>query len=198
MAVEFKHVDYLKGGWELTRANLIPCVVAMVAMAVLGMIGIGCLLWGQIAVNLYKGFKASKESGKPMEIGSLFAFDHFVNNLIAYVIVGVVSMILGIIPLIGIIVAQTLFLMVGPILADKPETPFLDVVKSSVAFAKGNFVPSLIFVAICVVLMIVGCIPAGLGLIIVFPVTMAATSLAYSEHRAAVAAAASTLSAQLV
>jgi uncharacterized membrane protein len=197
MAVEFKHGDYIKSGWELTKSNLVPCIVAVLVMGVLGMIGVGVFLWGQIAVNMYKGFKDAKASGKPMEIGALFNFDNFVNNLIAYIVVGVVMMVLGIIPLVGGFIGQALFLLIGPILADKPGIAFMDAVKAAIAFSKGNFVPCLIFTLICFVLTFVGMIPCGLGVFVTVPITMAATWLVYDEHKAAVAAAAAEMGVTL-
>lgn len=54
-----------------------------------------------------------------------------------------------------------------------------------------------IFVLICAVLQIIGMVLCFLPLLIVAPVTMAATWLIYDEHKAAVAAAAAEMGVTL-
>ena len=113
---------------------------------------------------------------------ALFDFANFVNNFVAMIIVGVLNsccFLLG-----------PLFLFVPCILADHPGVGFMDAIKASLAFGKANFVPSLIFMLVCGVVIIVAEIACVLPVLIAIPIVLAGIWLAYVDHRAAIHAAA--------
>src|SRR5262249_34945480 len=116
------------------------------------------------------------------EIGSLFAFDNFVNNLIAIIIAAVVC---------GFcFLLFPLFFFVGPILADHPGVGFMDAVKGALAFGKGNFVPTFFLGIVIGIVIFIGELACGVGVLITAPVAYAAIWIAYEEHKAAIHAAA--------
>lgn len=175
MAVEMKYGDYIKGGWELVKPNLVSSIVAMICMCI-------PIVGFQVMINYLKGIKEAKASGKAIEIGSLFAFDNFVNNLVAILIASVFAMCCGI--------PFALVYFVVPILADHPGVGFMDAVKGALAFGKQNFVASLLLMIVLGVVGALGEIACGVGVLITYPVAMAAMWLAYEDHKAAIHAAA--------
>ena len=77
MALEMKYGDYVKGGWDLVKPNLVTSIVATLCMCI-PFVGI------QVMINYLKGIKEAKNSGKAIEIGSLFDFANVVNNIVAF------------------------------------------------------------------------------------------------------------------
>ena len=119
------------------------------------------------------GVKKFKESGTAIEIGDLFKFDHLVNWLVGLIVWGIavsIGSMLCVIP--GLVLAiLTYFFM--PILAAKPEMPWMDALKTAFAFGKANVVPSLIIMIVC----------GLLGMFfITLPMALAAQMLAYTAH----------------
>lgn len=182
MAVELRYGDYIKGGWEIVKPNLVPSIVATLCMCI-------PILNIQIIINYMRMVKDAKNGGKPIDIGGLFNFDNIVNNIIAMLIIGVAN---GFCFLIG-----PLFLFAPCILADKPGIGFMDAVKGSLGFGKGNYVPSLIFMIVCGILLVICEILCFLPILVGLPIVLAAHVLAYEEHKAAVAAAAAEMGVTL-
>lgn len=182
MAVTLRYGDYLKGGLDVVKANLVPSIVLVVCCIAAGIIPVIGMFVGQIfVVNFLAAVKANKQ-GKPIEIGAFFNFDNAVDKLLA--------------PAIHILAASFCFLL-GPlfmwapmIIADKPGTPFVSAIKASIQFGKANYVPSLIFGFICGILIVISMILCVLPLFITIPMVQAALFLAYDEHRSAIEAAA--------
>ncbi len=182
MAVEYKYGDYIKGGWELVKANLVPSIVMSAIILVGSNFLIGAILGPQLIVNYLKGIKEAKASGKPIEIGALFNFDNFVNNFVGLIIAGVFAMCCGL--------PFALVYFTAPILADHPGTGFMDAVKGALAFGKQNFVPNLILMIILGIVGNLGIVACVVGIFVTFPIVLAAQWLAYEEHKAAIHAAA--------
>jgi hypothetical protein len=182
MAVEFKYGDYIKAGWGIVKANLVTSIVMILVIAVGSFLAVGALIAPQMIINYMKGVKEAKASGKPIEIGALFAFDNFVNNLIAMFIAGLFAMCFGL--------PFCLVYFTAPILADHPGIGFMDAVKGALAFGKSNLVPRLILMIILGVVGGIGGVACGLGVFITYPIMFAAQWLAYEEHKAAITAAA--------
>jgi hypothetical protein len=174
MAVEMKYGDYIKGGVDLFKVNLVPSIVAMICMCI-PIFGI------QVSVNYLRGLKEAKASGKAIEIGSLFAMDNIVNNIITMIICFLFAMCCGL---------PFALVYFGPALcADHPGVGFMDIVKGALAFGKQNLVPSLILM---IILSIVGGIGGVVvvGSLITYPIAMGAMWCAYEDHKAAIHAAA--------
>lgn len=174
MAVEIKFVDHIKEGLNVFTSNLVPSLVALLLMCV-------PILQIFVIINYMGAVKAFKEGGKAIEIGDLLKFDNAVNHLIGAIVLGVVLSIgftLCVIP--GLVIAILTYFFL-PILADKPETPWADALKASLAFGKQNAVPSFILMILC-----------GLtGMFFVtMPIGLAAHMLAYLAHKSDIAAAA--------
>lgn len=174
MAVEIKFVDHVKEGLGVFTSNLVPSLVMLVMMCV-PILNIFAM------INYMSAVKAFKESGKAIEIGDMLKFDHAVNHLIGAIVWGVVLSIgftLCVLPGMAFAAVTYFFL---PILADKPETPWADALKASLAFGKKNAVPSIILMIVC-----------GLTgmFFITMPIGLAAHMLAYLAHKSEIAAAA--------
>ncbi len=175
MAVEMKYGDYIKGGWDLVKPNLVTAIVAMICMCI-PIFGI------QVSVNFLRGLKEAKASGKAIEIGSLFAMDNIVNNIIAMILCGLFAMCCGL---------PFCLVYFGPALvADHPGVGFMDIVKGALAFGKQNIVPSLILMIVLGIVGGIGQIALGVGILITYPIAMGAMWCAYEDHKAAIHAAA--------
>ncbi len=183
MAVEMKYGDYIRGGLDIVKANLVPSCLLLLIIIVTGFVPILGTFIAQIwVVNFMAAVKAAKHEGKPIEIGSYFNFDNAVDKLVA--------------PAIHLILSGLCFLIMpltmwaAPIIADKPGTPFMSALKASMAFGKANYVSSLIFGFIIGILVILSLILCVLPAFVMIPVAQAAIFLAYDSHRSAIEAAA--------
>jgi hypothetical protein len=117
----FKHADYIKGGLNTFKANLVPGIMA-------GILGLIPVLGASVLVNY---LRALKEKRTPT-VGDLFKMDNLVGNFIAQ-IVSALGFCCCWVP--G---AMMIFTM--PIMADKPGCQALNAVKGAFAFGKANIV----------------------------------------------------------
>jgi len=183
MAVEMKYGDYVKGGWDLIKSNLVPAIVTMVVMVVCCIIPVvGAFLAMHFQVVFLKLLKENKESGKAIEIGQIFNFDNIVNNILAMFIAGLFG--------ICCFFPYGLVIFTPCLLADRPGIGFMDAVKGAFAFGKQNILPSIILAAIMLVLLIVGEIALLIGVFITMPIWWGALWCAYLDQKAAIHAAA--------
>lgn len=167
MAVEIKVGDHIKAGLEVFTANLVPSLVAVVVMCV-PILNIFAI------INYMSAVKAFKENGTAIEVGALFKFDNAVNHLIGVIVFAVIvsiGMALCVLPGLVIVIVTYFFI---PILADKPNMPWADALKMSIAFGKNNAVQSLILMIVCG---IVGMFT------ITIPIALAAQMLAFMAHK---------------
>jgi len=118
--------------------------------------------------------------GEKAEIADLFSqADKIVPGAIAFLIIEIsvgIGCALLLVP--GIIIALALFCTMG-FVADKGLGP-IDALKASVAVTQGNRMNILVFGLASFVLVIVGSIPLGLGLFVVFPVLLLAHARIYT------------------
>jgi hypothetical protein len=204
MAVHaFKYADYIKGGVNTVKGNLVPSVVAMLG-AMIPIAGV-CVI-----VNYMKGLKEAK-TGKPIEIGNLFKFDNLVPNFIVALIQGITSS-----PCCCFVGWLLQFGL--PIMADKPGTEPLNAVKASFNFGKQNLVgviilmiaiglvPMVVILPCVIVQFVLGMILQGgtinlilslmitlvmlAALLVLIPVCIASIWNAYDDARAAIEASA--------
>jgi uncharacterized membrane protein len=186
MAVQMRYGDYIKGGFEIVKANLVPSIV----FALLLGLPIVSLAGPIFMVNFLAAVKAAKHEGKPIQIGDLFNFenavDKWVGPFIVAICIGIGNMCF-VIP--GILLAGILY-FTAPILADKPGTPFLNAIKGAASFGKANMVPCVLLAFVLGLVAFLGVIGCGVGILITLPTSMAAGFLAYEDHRSAIEAAA--------
>jgi hypothetical protein len=193
MAVQMRYGDYIKGGLDIVKANIVPSIVLVLLMG-LPIISLGGPIW---IVNYLAAVKRAKHEGKPIEIGDLFNFENAVDKWVGLFIVGVCVGIGNMLFVIPGIIAMGLFYFTAPILADKPGTPFMSAIKGALAFGKGNLVPSIILAFVMGLVSFLGVIACFLGVFITLPMSLAGGYLAYEDHKAAVEAAAAADGVQL-
>ncbi|MCO5165026.1 MAG: hypothetical protein M9894_01495 [Planctomycetes bacterium] len=189
MAAQMRYGDYIKGGLDVFKANLVPSIVAVVCT----MIPFVGLL---VMVNYMAGVKAAKHDGKPIQIGDLFNFENAVDKIVGPFLVMVLVQIGASIFVIPGLIIGGLFVFVSPILADRPGTNFLDAMKASLHFAKGNLVPCILLQLVMGIVMMVGFM-CCVGAFVTMPIALAGTFLAYEDHKSAVQAAAAEGGVQL-
>jgi uncharacterized membrane protein len=178
MAVQMNLGNYIKGGLEIVKANIVPSIVYALLMFI-PVLNLGGPIW---LANFMAGVKAAKHDGKPMQIGDLFNFENAVDKWVGGFCVGI-GFALCFIP-------GMLLLFTTPIIADKPGTPFINALKAAFNFGKANIVPMIMLAIAAAVVIIIGEILCIVPVLIAMPIAQAAIFLAYDEHKAAVAAAA--------
>lgn len=204
MAVHaFKYADYIKGGVNLVKANLVPSIVAVLG-AMIPIAGV-CVI-----VNYMKGLKEAKQ-GKPIEIGNLFKFDNLVPNFIVALIQGITSgpccCFVGWLLQFGL-----------PIMADKPGTDPMNAIKASFAFGKQNIAGvvilalaisclfMIVIIPVVIIQFVLGLILGGgtiqlilsllltlvvlAAMLVLIPIGLASVWNAYEDARAAIEASA--------
>jgi uncharacterized membrane protein len=183
MAAEMKYGDYIGGGWNIVKANLVPSIVAALAMIIpfVGLI---------VMVNYMAAVKAAKHEGKPIEIGALFNFENAVDKILGPLVFGIIVMIASMCFVLPGIAAAGVFYFSIPILADKPGTPWMNAIKAGMAFGKANLVPCILVSLVLGIVAGLGQIACGVGMLITLPIGLAAHFLAYEDHKAAIEAAA--------
>ncbi len=172
MAAEMKYGDYISGGVDIFKANIVPCIVATLCLIIpiVGMV---------VLVNFIAGIKGFKEGGTPIDIGALFNFENVVDKILVVLVMSIGFM-LCIIP--GCLIYFAPF-----IVADKPGTGFMDAVNQSLSFGKANLVNMIILVLVLGIVSGIGSVIV-IGTLITFPISMGAAWCAYADHKGAISA----------
>lgn len=178
MAVQMRYGDYVKGGFEIVKANLVPSVVYALLLFI-PIVSLGGPIW---TVNFMACVKAAKHEGKPIQIGDLFNFENAVDKWVGGFIMGLGFM--------CCIVPGMLLAFIPAIIADKPGTPFMNAVKGALAFGKANIVPMIMLMLVAMVVIVIGEILCVVPVLVALPTAQAAIFLAYEDHKSAVEAAA--------
>ncbi|MBX3471750.1 MAG: hypothetical protein KF878_33255 [Planctomycetes bacterium] len=189
MAAQMKFGDYISGGLEVFKANVVPSVVAVLCM----MIPFVNFL---IGINYMAAVKAAKHEGKPIQIGDLFNFENAVDKIVGPFLVVFLMNIGSMILFVPGLIIGGLFVFVGPILADRPGTSFIDAMKASLHFAKGNLVPCILLSLVVGIVTFVGMM-CCVGAFVTIPLGLGTAFLAYEDHKSAVQAAAAEGGVQL-
>jgi len=190
VAIEMRYGDYVKEGWEVVSANMVPSLVAGACAMLVPVVN------GLIFVNYLAAAKAFKREGKAIDIGGLFNFENTADKIIGPLVAGVVIVVgynVFVIP--GLIAAGFLFWL-PPILADRPGAGWMQALKASITFAKANPVPSILVSLALSLVAGLGCL-CCIGGFVTIPMAMAGTWLCYADHQAALQAAAATDGIQL-
>ncbi len=194
MAVQMRYGDYIKEGFEIVKANIVPSIVLML-IPIIPIVG-GFIQMIAI-VNFMAAVKAAKHEGKPIQIGDLFNFENVADKLLGPLIVGIlVGIGMGCLVIPGIVLLG-IFYFVAPTIADRPGTPFVAAIKANLAFGKGNILPLLLLAIVNGLVVFAGVLACGLGVFITGPVAFAATYLAYEDHKSTLEAAAAEGGVQL-
>jgi len=163
MAAEMQVGNYIKGGIEVYKANMVPLFVAAVLAWVPG-----------VQTNATAQVLRFRANGQAMDIGGLFNFDNVVHKFL--------SSMLGGFPLIPILSM--------PLLAEHPGLSFVDSWKAGWAFGKNEIVGMLILVFATMAVSMSGLIACCVGIWITMPLMLPILAVAYEDHREAVLAAA--------
>jgi uncharacterized membrane protein len=193
MAAEMRYGDYIKGGLDIVKANIVPSVVLML-LPIIPFVG---LVMPIFVVNYLAGVKAAKHQGKPIALGDLFNFENAVDKWVGLFIAGLCIGIGNMLFVIPGIIAAGFFYFVPMILADKPGTPFMNAIKGSISFAKANAVPCILVAFIMGLVGALGMVACGIGMLITMPISLAAGYLCYEDHKAGIEAAAAQGGVQL-
>ena len=130
-AVKIDFAAHVKDGLNVFTSNLVPSLIALVLLCV-PILGIF------VVINYMGAIKAFKENGTAIDVGALLKFDNAVNHLIGVIVWGVVlsiGMALCMLP--GLVFACLTYMFI-PILADKPDTPWADALKTARARGRGT------------------------------------------------------------
>ena len=175
MPVKMRLSDYVQESFQIFKASPLTSIVC-------GLLAGVPFLGSIVVVNYLTCVKKARVEGGSIKLEDLLNFDHFVDKFVGHLLVWI-GFCFCFIP--GLLIFFAL-----PILADKPETPFMDAIKGSFAFSKGNIVPLLILAITMSFVGSVGILACGFGMLVTIPMSWTILFLAYDDHRDAVTAAA--------
>jgi hypothetical protein len=169
-------------GVQVGLPNAVMGIIALVAM----IFGLVCMLYSlampQLMCNYMAGVKEYQASGTTFGIGQLIKFENLVPRYLTMIGVGVGFM--------CCVIPGMLLFMAVPLIVDRPNTPFVDALKGSLAWSKKNIVPLLILFIVCGIVNFIGQLLCGVGLLITQPTVVCAMWLAYALKRDEIKAAA--------
>jgi hypothetical protein len=195
--------DWVSQGWAMIKPNLgthilIALVVGLLSSVTLGILS-GPLACGWFMILL----RQQREPSYQPQFGDLWkGFEVFAQSFVAWLIIaivvaiasgltGVISSIVGEIPLIGWIVApfigaivaicaMVVFLYVFPLIADG-RADAVEAIKRSAETTTPEFIPFAGFTVILYVLQVIGGALCGIGLLITGPIVMGSVAVAYMD-----------------
>ena len=175
--------DWIKGGWALVQPDMWMHVVIALLISVISGTGLGgfivpTLMCGWIYIFLQK----MRNPSYTVQIGDVFSkgFEVFVPSLVAGILLSIALSIgfsLCILP--GFVVLG-LTLLALPLIIDR-RMDFWPAIQLSLDTTKGQWMNWSIFALALAGVNLVGAIVCGVGVLVTWPITVAATAIAYSE-----------------
>ena len=168
---------WIGAGWELVKADLGNYILIALMYFVLSSVPLiqGALIAG------FSIYTVKRMSGRRAEFGDFFkGFNFFIPTLVASLIMGVfvfAGTLLCIIP--GIVVAA-MYHFTYMFIIDK-KMDFWPAMQASHAIVKTDYFGFTMFILLCALVNILGCLCLIVGLLVTVPLTMAATVVAYRE-----------------
>jgi uncharacterized membrane protein len=177
--------DHFKSGWQVVKNGLVGWIIFGIVLMVLMSFGVGIFFMP----NAYRAIRNAAQAQSAPEIGALFNFDHIVEDAVAMIVYTVAIWIGSLLCGVGAIAAMLLLFWL-PMLAAEGRYAAIDAAKASLAHAKANIGAIVVFLLIAWLINMGGAMVCYVGVLVTFPVTMAAQWLFYSQHRDAILAAA--------
>ena len=186
--------EWISRGWALVQPDMWMHVVIALAISVISGTGLGgfiapTLMCGWIYIFLQK----LRDSSYQVQIGEVFSkgFEVFVPSLVAGILLSIgLSVGFGLCLLPGFVVlGLTLFAL--PLIIDR-RMDFWPAIQLSLDTTKGQWMNWSVFALALFGLNLAGAIVCGVGMLITWPITVAATAIAYSETFGAAAPVAPT------
>lgn len=164
-------MEHLKTAWDVMKGNLGPWIVIALVYTVLVSIT-GGLAMLVLTPNLFRATGSALSQNRAPDMGELFNFDNITDDLVAMLLWGVAQAIGSAICGVGMIITGVLFIWV-PMLAARGTFAPVEAMKASLAHAKGNFGPIIIFLLVAGVLNTIASL-CVIPLIITVPLTVVA------------------------
>ena len=190
--VQVKFGEWIEKGFNLYKKNFGVLVLASLIAVVLSTVTVGVLAGPMLAGVLLITLKLIDEEEPKPEVGKVFkGFDYFLNSFLFIVVWGialfVVSIILGIVPLIGqlasmfIVFAVQALIMFGLFLIVDKRMEFWPASMESYSKVKTNFWPFFGLSVVSSIIGSIGGIACGIGIIITLPIQACILTVAYRE-----------------
>lgn len=190
--VQVKFGEWIEKGFNLYKENFGVLVLASLIAVVLSTVTVGVLAGPMLAGVLLITLRLFDGKEPKPEVGKVFkGFDYFLNSFLFIVIWGialfVVSLILGIVPLIGqlasmfLVFAVQALLMFGLFLIVDKRMEFWPASLESYNKVKTNFWPFFGLSVVSSIIGSVGGIACGIGVIVTLPIQACILTVAYRE-----------------
>ncbi len=174
-------MDHISRAWEVLSRDILQWI-ALFVVAILATVltcGLGGILVGP---NLVLATKNAIVRGVAPQIGDLFQTDLFVEYIVYWIIMFVLSVVGGWIPLIGTVLVSVLTFWTLPLIVDR-RFGAVEAFQASFHHAKVDFFPLLIFTIVLYLLAMAGTLACCVGLLITLPLSMVATWLYYEAEK---------------
>ncbi len=196
--------EWIGQGWQLVSKDLVMfAVVALIA----GVLSATVILVGPMACGMYYvALKKMRNPDQPVQVGDLFkGFEVFGQSVVAFLLVmaaylgvaialGILSSILGYIPLLGKLVAVivnivwifaalgvgALLMFVFPLVMDKRMGGW-EAVQASYKRVAPEWLAFTLFYLLIVLISELGVVACGIGVLITMPIYYCATAVAYRD-----------------
>ncbi len=183
-------MDHFSSAWNIVKENLGPWIILGLVYMVLNSVtgGLAALL---ITPNLFRAIGKAVDQNIAPEVGDLFNFDNIGEDVVAMLLYGVAAAIGSIICGVGVIIPMVLFFWV-PVLASEGRYAAVESMKASLAHAKENLGPVVIFIVLAAAINTVASILCLLPLLLTMPITFVAMWLYFRQEQANIHQAAAT------
>ena len=174
-------VEHFTSGWEIVKPNLVPWLLTGLVLMMLMSLGVGMFL----LPNFYRVTRKAIDNNAPPDVGGLFEFDNIADDIIAMLLYSVAITVGLFVCVVGALVTGVLFFWVPMIAAEGHYAP-MDMMKASLAHAKANFVPILVFLIVASLINNIAASLCMLPVLLSAPVTLVAAWRAYESNRDAI------------
>ena len=162
-------MDHFKTAWPVVKENLVGWVILGAVFSVLASFGVGIFL----LPNLFRASAKAIEQNTAPDMADLFNFDNIGDDIVAMLLYGAAQFVGSLLCGVGAIVTGVLFIWV-PMLAARGHFAPVEAMKASLAHAKGNFAPIIIFLIISSVINSVAVFLCVIPVFVTLPVTIVA------------------------
>ena len=190
--VNVRFGDWIENGFNIYKADFGPLVLASLIAILLGSVSFGILTGPMMAGLAIVTLQIFDKKQPPPTAGTVFqGFEYFLNSFLFFLVWGlmlmVASVILFLIPCIGVILAMFLFyaaqafLMFGLFLIVDRNMEFWPASMESINIVKTNFWPFLGLSIVAGLIGQLGSIACGIGIIFTLPIQFCILAVAYRE-----------------
>ncbi len=173
--------EWISQGWALVKEDLWTHVLLIIIVSLGSSVTSGILAGPLLAGYYWILLRKLSDAGYRPAIGDVGkGFEVFLHSLLAAIVGGLIAPLGAIACVVGVFVTSALVLFAVPLVMDR-RMDFWAAITASVEQVKQDLVAWSVFVLVLGLLQLLGALICGVGVLVTYPIALAATAIAYRD-----------------